>query len=375
MPRIGNWNSGKRSADFKFIDRQMSEWIGASGTDALVHLYLGPHDQTETRPFSLDPFDTNGFAQGAAPNPSPAASSETTIQDVLFLENRDRRYSREVYPMRVIYNVQDSDFDLRQFGLFLTGDTLFLTFHYHDMLSLIGRKLMTGDVIELPHRRDDAPLDPTSLAMNKFYVIEDASWPAEGYSPTWWPHLWRCKVSPMTASQEFQDILDKVVKDPLGLPKPGNPTLRDAMSTEQREQAINDAVVEQAKLNILRRNFETRQYYVVPGDETTKQTPWVYAGDGHPPNGAVLVGAGNRFPQAPAEGDYFLRTDYSPPHLFRKEGSRWKIQEIAYREEWMAAHRLLIDFINESRTRTDTDGTQAPVRTDLSKAVKPKADF
>ncbi len=101
----------------------------------------------------------------------------------------------------------------------------------------------------------------------------------------------------------------------------------------------------------------------------------MFAGDGHPPNGAELVGSGTRFPAAPREGDYFLRTDYSPHHLFRREGTRWKVQEIAYREEWMAAHRLLIDFINESRTRTDADGTVAPVRTDLSKAVKPKADF
>jgi hypothetical protein len=54
------------------------------------------------------------------------------IQDLLLLENRDRIYDPDVYVIRGVYNTQDVDFDLTQFGLFLNNDTIFMTFHYND---------------------------------------------------------------------------------------------------------------------------------------------------------------------------------------------------------------------------------------------------
>lgn len=362
MPRLSLWGSGRRGADYKFIDRSLSEWFGVSGVGVFVHLYLGPHDQTPR-----EPNDPN-------PPPLPSAPNERSIQDVLFLENRDRRYSEEVYETRMVYNVSDSDFDLRQFGLFLTGDTLFLFIHYNDMLALCGRKIMTGDVIELPHRRDDALLDPDAPAINKFYVVEDAAWASEGYSPTWWGHVWRLKATPMTGAQEYADILDKQATNPLGFDQG---RLGDLMSSIGKENEINEAVVQAAKDNFLRRNFETQQFWVVPGEETKGQNPWIFAGDGIPPNGAFLVGGGNRFPENPQDGDYYLRTDYKPHTLFRRVSDRWRIQELAYRDEWMAAHRLLVDFINGTagETATYADGLVLDVKQKLHKAVTIRADL
>jgi len=354
MPRLSIWGSGRKGADYKFIDRQVSEFYGISGTAAFLHLYLGTHDQAAT--------------------PSGEPPDETQIQDVLFLENRDRRYSNEVYELRTLYNVQDNDFDLRQFGLFLTGDTLFLTFHYNDMLALCGRKIMAGDVVELPHRRDDAQLDPNASAINKFYVVEDTSWASEGFSPTWWPHVWRVKLSPMTNSQEYADILDKQGQNPLGF---DTGSLSAIMTVIARDMAINEAVVEEAKTHVFRRNFETQQFWVVPGDETTNQNPWIFAGDGIPPNGATLAGSGNQFPESPLENEYYLRTDYRPHTLFRRISGRWRIQELAYRDEWMAAHRFLVDFINSNKDLTTTypDGLVLDVKQPISRVVKPRADF
>ena len=40
------------------------------------------------------------------------AVKETNIQDLLFLENRDRKYDENIYRLRGIYNVQDVDFDM-----------------------------------------------------------------------------------------------------------------------------------------------------------------------------------------------------------------------------------------------------------------------
>ena len=48
---------------------------------------------------------------------------------------------------------------------------------------------MAGDVIELPHLRDDLLLDERKDAINRFYVVTDASRPSEGFDPNWWPHI------------------------------------------------------------------------------------------------------------------------------------------------------------------------------------------
>lgn len=353
MPRLSIWNSGKKSNDYKYFDHVISEFFGVSGTAVYVHKYLGPHDQSEDGAAELD---------------------ETSIQDVLFLENRDRRYADEVYELRGVYNVQDNDFDLRQFGLFLTGDTLFIEFHLNDMINMIGRKIMSGDVIELPHQRDDALLDPEAKAINKFYVVEDATRSSSGYSSTWWPHIWRIKVSPMHSAQEYQDILDKQAQNPLGF---DNGRIGDLMSMVAKEMEINEAVVEDAKANVSKRNFETQHFWVLPGTETGDQNPWIFAGDGVPPNGAEPLGAGNRFPEQKQEGDYYLRTDYEPHTLFRYVSNAWRIQELDYRKSgWSAAHRILENFINNDReTQFRADNIREPSKTSLHKAVKPRADF
>ena len=112
--------------------------------------------------------------------------------------------------MRGVYNSQDIDFDLSQFGLFLNNDTLFITFHYNFMIDTLGRKLMSGDVLELPNLKDYNPLDSSiARAIPKYYVIQDAAFASEGFSQTWLPHLWRVKATPLVSAQEYNDILKK----------------------------------------------------------------------------------------------------------------------------------------------------------------------
>lgn len=352
MPKLSIWNSGRKGNDYRFLDRTIAEYFSIGGTAVFVHKYLGTWD-----------------ADG-----QPNLDGELNIQDMLFLENRDRRYAEDVIELRGIYNVQDSEFDLKQFGLFLANDDLFIEFHMNDMIQQIGRKLMNGDVLELPHLRDDALLDESKPAANKYYVVTDANRASDGYSQTWFSHIWRVKVTPLTDSQEYEDITRKPVNDIFGLTTTDN--LIDILGTISREKEINVAVVEEAKEHVKARNFETRQFYVVPGDELTSQNPWVFAGDGDPPNGAALTGSGNAFPLLPTEGDYFLRTDYEPAVLFKRDATTWVRQELDLRkQDWSMAHRLLETFINNNSTATHDDGTVANEKQPLSKAVKPKTDF
>lgn len=353
------WRGERKTNDYHFTDRVISEFFGMSGTALYVHKYLGPHDQRE--------------GGGDPNNPLPPADlSEITIQDVLFLENRDRRYSPDVIELRGIYNVQDNDFDLRQFGLFLTNDNLFVEVHLNDMIAMIGRKLMSGDVIELPHQRDDALLDPNAAAINKFYVVEDGNRASDGYSATWFPHIWRLRLSPMTGAQEYADILEKQAENPFGQE---TGILGDLITKRARDMGINEEVAASAAASVSGRYFEDRHLWIIPGD---KNTPCIYhAGDGVPPNGAVLVGSGSQFPASPSDGDYYLRTDYEPKTLFQFESGKWRIREMDWRQGyWDAAGLLLRKYINNTNMVDFGDGEDPQrERQGLSQAVKPRADF
>ena len=200
MPRLSLWKPQK-SNDFRYLDRNISEMFTIGGVDIYLHKYLGPRTGTGESPESGN-YD--------ATQPNYDVSDPLFIQDLFLLENRDRAYDPDVYRMRTVFRMQDIDFDLSQFGLFLQNDTLFMTFHYNDMIDTIGRKIMSGDVLEVPNLQDPNPLNANiSKALPKYYVVQDAAYAAEGFSQTWWPHLWRVKATPMVNAQEYQEILNK----------------------------------------------------------------------------------------------------------------------------------------------------------------------
>lgn len=340
MPRLSLWRDRKGN-DYKFFDRQMSEMFTVGGTDVYVHKYLGPI--------------TDGTSTSAT---EPGAGGVTAIQDLLFLENRDRKYDSDVYSLRALYRMNDNDFDLTQFGLFLTGDTIFMVFHLNDMVETVGRKIMVGDVLELPHLKDLYPLDdglPTAL--KQFYVVQDATRAAEGFAPTWYPHLWRVKVAPLVDSQEYKDIINQI--------KAGDDTdssIADVLSTYNKYIEINDAIIQRAEDDVPKSGYDTSSIYHLPVLDTggpsdpgaldtsttnedasetnqdasaqtlttSKKVQGYLTGDGLLPNGQT-VSAGVSYPNDPGVGDFFLRLDYVPNRLFRFDGRRWVKVEDAVR--------------------------------------------
>ena len=369
MPRLAFWNKKKQN-DWKFFDRTIAEMFRIGGTAFLVHKYIGPIKQGEsedlTKPTIIDPL-------------------ETTIQDLLLLENRDRKYDNDIYELRGVYNVQDNDFDLSQFGLFLSADTLFVSFHISDMIDIMGRKLMSGDVIELPHLLDDTLLsqDPDEdfgPVIPKLYKIEDANRASEGFSPTWFPHIWRVKVSPLTDSQEYREILDKNAAsfNDSGLVDPDDPgtTLRDLVSTFADELNISESVIAEAERQVPNRNLEHTHLYVF--EENESGLPYLFMTDGEPPNGAALLGSGTQFPDNPPEGAWFLRTDFEPNVLYKREGPKWLRKEVDFRKKWQTANRTLERFIN-NRGKTRTSGGIIDSKVGVSKIIPhrnhPKPDI
>jgi len=375
MPRLSLYKS-ERGKDYEFLDRQIEEMFTIGGTDVFVHKYIGTDDGTTVK-------------------------DETQIQDMLFLENRDRKYDPDIYKLRGIYNVQDIDFDLSQFGLFLSNDILFMTVHIRNSVTTIGRKLMPGDVIELPHLRDEYAQNDYSVALKRFYVIEDINRAAEGFSPTWYPHLYRLKLKQIMDSQEYKEILDL----PMDEEAPGDGSLRDLLSTYNKEQAINDAVVSEAEADAAKSGYDVSHYYTLDedpesgkinlrtADETDLDASGILTADqidaapdrvgytgyllgvGDTPNGATY-GAGISFPLDNLEGDYFLRTDFMPKRLFKYDGRRWIKVEDDVRMTLTntdTRNTKITSFINNDASST-IGGETVQEKQSLSKALKPKAD-
>lgn len=351
MPRLSLWNPQKQN-DFKFIDRIVGEHINAGGTGVHLHKYIGIQDMPNS---------------GDATRPGGVDTTDIFIQDLLFLENRDRKYDKNIYELRGAYQMQDNDaFDLTQFGAFLANDTLFMNFHIESMVEAIGRKLMPGDVIELPHLRDDLLLG-SDEAINRFYVVQEGTRPAEGFDPRWWPHLWRVKLGPISDSQEYRDILGTGEEE-------GD--LRNIVSKYSNEIVINDAILEQAEKDVPADPHSRDTTHLYYDDATGKPRIDLQWGDNNQaPNGATIVGSGESFPTSGVtDGDYFLRTDFQPNRLFKKSGTRWVKVSDDNTHAWAAANRALTSFINNDNVFTDDMGNKIPEKTNLSQVIKPKTD-
>lgn len=384
MPRLSLYRPNK-TKDYEFLDKVIYEQFSIGGTDINVHKYLGPENPTD--------------ADATASEPQYNAVKETNIQDMLFLENRDRKYDPDVYNMRAIYNVSDTDFNLSQFGLFLQNDTLFMTIHINSSVKTLGRKILSGDVVEFPHLIDEYALNDYSVALKRFYVVEDVNRAAEGFSQTWYPHLYRVKLKQIYDGQEFGDILDLPAGDD------ADNTLRDVLSTFETEMQINNAVVAQANADSAKSGYNTSNLYTLQVDnqgrpelvttdtneldasqanilaDRVSQTPardgyqGYLLGDNIAPNGESF-GSGILFPNSAQTGDYFLRTDMMPNRLFRYSNNRWIKVEDGVRmtlSNTDSRTTLKTGFVNNSTTST-IGGEAVVEKQSLSKALKPKAD-
>jgi hypothetical protein len=383
---------------------------------------------------------------GDATQPIYDELNPLNIQDLLLLENRDRVYANDIYIMRGVYTHTDVDFDLTQFGLFLNNDTLFITFHYNDMIDTLGRKLMSGDVIEVTNLIDYHPLNQaTPKALPKYYVIQDGNYATEGMSQTWMPHTWRVKATPLNNAQEYKSILDKpfvseniwdndnfyptgwvtnagdvyyqaIQNTPAGTDITNTnywreytpQTISEGMSTRPKDESINDAILQQADVEVPLSGYETGAFYIVPTNDlgqpanpaslttdggTTvdgtqggaSMTPdgvgytvGYLTGSSVPPNG-LPVETGVTFPVSPVDGDYCLRLDYFPNRLFRYNSTnrRWAKIEAGVRTDLNNGPgnaTLRSGFVNNTYTVRTTDQGSIPSRQSLSEILKPRAD-
>lgn len=362
MPRLTSFTPTKTN-DYKFMDRTIREQFWVGGVGIIVHKYIGPAAQ----PTANDPSQPN-YMDGREIDPLSGEFinvdgilNETKIQDLLFMENRDRKYDPDIYELWGVYNVSDNDFDLSQFGLFLSNDMFYMTFHINDMIERMGRKLLAGDVIEMPHLLDDTPLDASKNPISKFYVVNDASRGAEGFSQTWYSHIWRVKLSPLTDSQEYRDILGS---------EHDTTSLKNDISTYKSEFNISDAIVASAAQDdpdgtaLIDHLFGYN--YATSGGVVNQNDTYVHG---------ESIPVGTSFPNTPHEGDYFIRSDFVPNRLFVRRGSKWhRLYDNITDKTWSDRTYNASTFINNSQRTTIVDNQEFNEKQALSDVILPKLD-
>ncbi len=388
MPRISLWNPVK-GADYNFVDRTISESYRIAGDGILIHMYEGPTT------------DATGSTD----------TSLTSIQDVLFLTNANRKYNPNVIELRGHHQPQDVQYDLSQFGVALSSDMIRVSFHNNDMLDSLGRKLIAGDVMEFPSLRD-VPIFDNAVGINRYYVVVDALYLAAGYGQKWFPHIWLVRAKLMTASVEFTEIINQAasgqtdggVGQGIGVMPPGftetsdasgnpglgcNPNITSSLNLFCEIIKITDQNVAEAEKYAFfdPKFFESANLYIYLDE---KGYPVIgsnyFSGDGAPPNlstdnadnlvpSGPLVGAGVAFPPGMTDGQYYLRLDYYPERLFQKQGNCYKLIEVNVLKVWTAYNRVLDTFIDNNTDTVLSDGTIIPEKQAISQVVKQKVDL
>ena len=378
MSKISLWKPQKGN-DFNFADRIIGENFRIAGDCVLIHEYTGPTT------------DANGNTD----------TSLTTIQDVLFLTNNNRKYNPNVIEARCHHIPTDVNFDLSQFGIFLSSDVIRIQFHYTDMVDALGRKLIAGDVLEFPSMRD-VPIFDNAVGINRYYVVQDALYAAGGYGTSWFPHIWLVRAKLMTASVEFTEILDQAAtgqtaggvgqgigimpegftdtSDSDGNPGLGEqPNITSSLNLFCKIIGITDAIVAEAAQNAFfdPKFFESANLYIYIDPNTNYPVigSYYFSGDGEPPNGGPLLGAGVSFPPGMKDGEYYLRIDYFPSRLFQKQGPVYKLIEVDVLKSWTAYNRILDSFINSTADTVLSDGTIVPEKTAVSEVLRQKVDL
>ncbi|ASV44276.1 hypothetical protein PBI_SCTP2_261 [Salicola phage SCTP-2] len=331
MPRLKLWRNTKTN-DYKFFDRTISEFFFISGTQVFVHKFVGFTDDEGN------------------------IKDDIKIQDLLFMETRDRKYDGNVNELWGIYEVTDNDFELSQFGFF-QSDTLYIDFHLNNIHEKLGRKLSAGDVLELSHLRDDM-LDDTEGAINAFFVVEEGRWAADGYSATWLPHVWRVRVRKIFDSREYKDVLENANED-------SEDDLEDMLSSYNKMVSTNETIAQEAE-------------EVVPYGE--EYADYIYDPD---TDGALPLDPNvdideiprvTRFPVDAEDGDYVIRKDYKPNQIFKYEDGTWMIVDRKILQDWTRGHDHTDDFVNNDEEFCDEDNNLTSQKAYISNPIKPIID-
>jgi hypothetical protein len=301
---------GRFNADSEFISELVKEKIDVGGVWCQILLWEGT--------FQQDGADKNSTA---TPHPGKQSLEQALgIQDTILLEARDVRYSDDFIPVKGVYTVSQNELEYARFGFALANDVLTMEFHIGEIEKQCGRRLIPGDVIELPHLRE---VDIRGRVANKWYQVSSVLKSPGGYDPMYGFHIIAAILKPARNQQELYDIMRR--KDEYGK------TLSEQASTLQPMLDITEENQKIAFNSAYTTMWDTTPMYMDPTNQSI--LPQRFFDDGKPPNG-IPVNSGSEFPTNPKQYDYFVRSDSVPNVLYQYYNSRWRRKEVDLKREW-----------------------------------------
>lgn len=232
-------------------------------------------------------------------------TSIDNVQDIFFLENRDRDYAQTSMTIRCQYSPFDPLGDLGKFGFNILDQYAF-TCAFSSMVEKLGRPIIIGDVLEVC---PEAAYDQNMNVVKKYLEVTDAGWSAEGYSPGWTPLIYRFTAQQLIPSQEHRDIIKSSSKQKYAIDDSeffsniGQVVTGDLTSTENIEQMAKDAVPETGADTSNIASGTSLYPMEKIGSYDGKD---LYVEDGLPPDG-LPYGEGYKLPDMDTcqDGDYF----------------------------------------------------------------------
>lgn len=232
------------------------------------------------------------------------------IQDSLYMENRDRDYAKASLQIRAAYTPFDAISDLSKFG-FQIADVYTFTTSFALMVSVLGRPIVVGDVLEVPN---ELQYDHNLRPVRKFLEVSDVSWSAEGYTTNWRPIMYRFQAQQLIPSQEHRDLLgtvdtQKYIIDD-GKFFDGVEQIQTAPLTVTEKNAADAAIVVPEKGTNVREQASGANRHSQPG---SYDGVGPYVEDGLPPDGNPYQTVYNKLPDvgSASDGD-FVRLEYDP---------------------------------------------------------------
>ena len=298
------WKKG-RTTDYSFIDRNIAEQYNIGGVDMWLYAYVGPK---QLKSSDDDITFQNGDSQ----------SDVSKIGDIIFGETAQRSYNLEAITLSAVYQVQEATPDLKMPGIFFNFNTMDITVHYNTMMQRVGRKIMPGDVLELPNLRDFDVIGKDS-GLNRFYVVQDSFRTSEGYSATWQHHIFKLRVKPLTDSPEYSGILDNNNY-------PDNP---DDPNNGNGNSSSGNGGSENSNYN---NEMDIMNKIIIQADDEVPYIHWtnehIYDDRSDIWDLARVILNGYDFPSDPSPDMFFIKKTY--PVLYEKEYNTWSIVEVDY---------------------------------------------
>ena len=281
------------------------------------------------------------------------------IEDQLLLENRDRAYCQSSLMLKCTYDLLDVQSELARFGINLPQTYIFTT-SFADMIMILGRPVVVGDIVELP---GEIQYDANLRVVRKWLEITDTGWSTEGYTQNWRPNLYRFYAQPIMPSIEHKDVL--------GVPGKANLEQSDSdfmLGHLQNDQGFNslEAIIQASKDMVPLdgedpQNLQSGKPLIGDGEYDGND---LYAEDALPPNGEnFTIGDVLPDPNTIIDGHYHRQT-YSnvdvtirpPDRLLRWFGDikRWKVIEVNTRTTPESYKKTIASIISSSnRIRPD----------------------